>query len=353
MLLLGGLFALCVLAAEPDPVAQSEDFIAKGTYAIPIKRYPPKYPAKALRAGIEGWVVVNFSVLEDGSTDDIVVLDSSIEEYFDQEAIKTVKRWKYKPATWDGIPVLQGNKNASIVFTMSDAQLVLTGKFKSSYEEAQQAIANDNLEKAKKVIDELDASKKRKISEVCHLDILKADYLRKLGDHVNTLRYLNRALVIADVAVEKHMYVRLLKLAFEENVNANNYLSALEHFDTLLKVDSTLSPQDSIRARALEIRETIKSSEDIVTQGEIRQCDDCLPDTVFWQHDLNRDRFSIDKVEGEVWEAEIICGFQSVSLAYSPGAIWSTEDDWGRCHIRIFGEIGTTLQLTEFAQIPD
>ena len=86
---------------------------------------------------------------------------------------------------------------------------------------AQQAINNGNLDAAKKVIDKLDSGKKRKISEVCHLDILKADYLLKSGDHANTLRYLNRALVIADVAVEKSTWIRLLKLAFEENVHAN------------------------------------------------------------------------------------------------------------------------------------
>lgn len=351
VLLFGFVYALCAQAAEPESVSESEEYLAQGTYAIPIRRSAPRYPPKALRAGIEGWVVVNFSVQEDGSTDDIVVIDSSIEDYFDSEAIRTVKRWKYKPATWDGIPVMQGNKKESIVFTMSDANPVLTGKFRSSYQEAQDAINNGSLESAKKIIDKLDSGKKRKISEVCHLDILKAGYLRKAGDRVNTLRYLNRALVIADVAVNKSTWNQLLKLTFEENVHANNYVAALENYKTLLKLEPDLSSSDPIRARAQEIRNIINSNEDIITIGAITQCADCLPDTVYWQHDLNRNRFSISDVEGEVWEAEILCGFQSVSLAFNPGAVWSVEDDWGQCQIRVFGETGTTLQLNEFADL--
>ena len=76
-----------------------------------------------------------------------------------------------------------------------------------------------------------------------------------------------------------------------------------------------------------------------------------LPLGFYWQHDLNRNRFSISDVDGEVWEAEILCGFKSVSLAYNPGAVWSAEEDWGKCQVRVFGEMGTTLQLTEFADL--
>jgi hypothetical protein len=54
---------------------------------------------------------------------------------------------------------------------MSDASLFLTGRFLTSYEDAQQAINSGNLDKAKRIIDSLDEGKKRKITEVCHLDI--------------------------------------------------------------------------------------------------------------------------------------------------------------------------------------
>lgn len=38
----------------------------------------------------------------------------------------------------------------------------------------------------------------------------------------------------------------------------------------------------------------------------------------FWGHILNRSRFSIDQVVGEVYEIEIVCQYNSVTVVYDP-----------------------------------
>ena len=277
-----------------------------------------------------------------------MVLNASIVGYFEKEAIKTVSTWTYQPATWNGNPVAQANMTASIIFTMTNSNVEVTGSFRSNYEKANTAILGGDLSGAKSIIDKLDSGKKKRLSEVCHLDILKATYWQSRGDNAETLHYVNRALVIADVAVSNDMYTSLLRQAIAAEEASHNYISALNHYKTLLEVEGDISADDPIRGVVKQIEEVIGSEGAIVTNGKISQCADCLPDTLYWHHFLNRNRFSIAQVTGEVGEIEILCGFQSVSLIYNPEAILSVEKDWGQCYLRVFGEQGTILQLTEF-----
>lgn len=75
--------------------------------AQPIVRLEPKYPTKARRDGIEGYVVLKFVVLEDGSVSDIEVIEAKPKRIFNREAIRALKKWKYKPKIVDGKAVKQ------------------------------------------------------------------------------------------------------------------------------------------------------------------------------------------------------------------------------------------------------
>lgn len=62
---------------------------------------PPKYSSKASDAQYEGTCELSVIVGTDGRTSDIRVL-SAVGMGLDEEAIKAVKRWKFKPAMQDG-----------------------------------------------------------------------------------------------------------------------------------------------------------------------------------------------------------------------------------------------------------
>lgn len=68
----------------------------------PIVRIEPRYPAKAARDGITGYVKLKFVVTEFGSVSDVEVTESVPEQVFDRQAIKAVQKWKYKPSIVDG-----------------------------------------------------------------------------------------------------------------------------------------------------------------------------------------------------------------------------------------------------------
>ncbi|PLX56425.1 MAG: energy transducer TonB [Chromatiales bacterium] len=70
--------------------------------AIPIVRINPRYPRQALLNGIEGYVRLEFTILEDGSVKDVVVAESRPGQVFDRSAVLAVMKWKFKPRIIDG-----------------------------------------------------------------------------------------------------------------------------------------------------------------------------------------------------------------------------------------------------------
>ena len=68
-----------------------------------LQRVPPSYPQAAIRAGVEGTVVVQARVKTDGTVAETRVSQSIPE--LDDAAAACVKRWSFKPATAGGAPV--------------------------------------------------------------------------------------------------------------------------------------------------------------------------------------------------------------------------------------------------------
>jgi TonB family protein len=87
-----------------------EDFVIE--YQAPGRTQPPEvisrvganYTREAGRAGIQGTVVLAATVDETGKARDVHV-ERSLDPGLDQEAIKAVSRWRFRPGREDGHPV--------------------------------------------------------------------------------------------------------------------------------------------------------------------------------------------------------------------------------------------------------
>lgn len=62
----------------------------------PVMRIEPEYPKTAAKQGIEGSVVLQFSVKPDGSVANVKVIRSNPETVFDESAAVALQQWKYK-----------------------------------------------------------------------------------------------------------------------------------------------------------------------------------------------------------------------------------------------------------------
>lgn len=70
-----------------------------------LSRIPPRYPYRAERKKIEGWVKVSFIITEQGSVQDAVVIDAQPKGVFDMAALQAILKWRFKPRISDGKPV--------------------------------------------------------------------------------------------------------------------------------------------------------------------------------------------------------------------------------------------------------
>jgi protein TonB len=65
----------------------------------------PNYPEAARRKGIEGTVILQVSVADDGQPSDVAAATSSGHDMLDAEALRTVRRWRFRPALSRDRPV--------------------------------------------------------------------------------------------------------------------------------------------------------------------------------------------------------------------------------------------------------
>lgn len=69
---------------------------------IPLVRIPPRYPMRAARRKIEGWVKVEFTITENGTVKDAVVVDAQPADIFNRAALQAIAKWKFKAKIIDG-----------------------------------------------------------------------------------------------------------------------------------------------------------------------------------------------------------------------------------------------------------
>jgi protein TonB len=85
--------------------------------AVPQVRIDPEYPMRAQQQGIEGWVIVQYTVSKDGSVREAKALDAKPSGIFERAATQAVMNWKFSPAIRDGKPIEQSLK-AKITFNL-------------------------------------------------------------------------------------------------------------------------------------------------------------------------------------------------------------------------------------------
>lgn len=77
--------------------------VSDGEY-LPIVRVEPQYPARAAQMGLEGWVLVQFTVTTQGTVRDAVVVESS-NRMFERPATDAALRFRFRPRVINGEPI--------------------------------------------------------------------------------------------------------------------------------------------------------------------------------------------------------------------------------------------------------
>jgi periplasmic protein TonB len=106
--------------------------ISDGDY-LPIVKVQPQYPRRALSRGMTGWVIVEFTVTEQGTVKNPVAIENcgwiknarkegecvdNPNSVFDSAAMKAASKFKYKPKVIDGNPVETAGVQNKITFEL-------------------------------------------------------------------------------------------------------------------------------------------------------------------------------------------------------------------------------------------
>jgi len=106
--------------------------VSNGEY-LPLVKVQPIYPRAALERGLEGWVMVEFTVNDIGAVENAAVIehcafiprdDRQCDGYpnpiFDKAALKAASKFKYKPRFIDGVAVATAGVKNMITFELED-----------------------------------------------------------------------------------------------------------------------------------------------------------------------------------------------------------------------------------------
>src|SRR5690606_108828 len=80
-------------------------------------------PRTPMGVPLEGWVKVRYSVLANGTTDAVRVVESMPPQLDSKAAVAAVKEWKFSPATTGGEAVDWHNNESTIVFDSENVPL--------------------------------------------------------------------------------------------------------------------------------------------------------------------------------------------------------------------------------------
>lgn len=87
--------------------------------AVPLVRVNPQYPSRALIAGVEGWVHLEFTVSAAGTVKDVKILDADPRGYFEKAAEQAVLKYKYKPKVEEGAAVERAGMQIILSFKLN------------------------------------------------------------------------------------------------------------------------------------------------------------------------------------------------------------------------------------------
>lgn len=111
------------LANHAKPAIDSN----KINLATPVKRVAPVYPQEAASNNQEGSVILQFDITENGSTDNIRIIDSFPDGVFDASATTALKQWQYKPRIQGGKAERQAGILVQLDFRLDEETAMKAG----------------------------------------------------------------------------------------------------------------------------------------------------------------------------------------------------------------------------------
>lgn len=321
---------------EPAPEVEVDSFHGPRLLA-PLVR--PVYPHGRLIAGEESWVQLNFMVDSEGKPYEFVVTDSIGDNAFKGAAIRAVKQWRYRPASYNGENIDAGARQ-KVIFQIEDQPKAVTRKFARIQNQLREAIAEDDKEKADRYMKMLDRERKLTLYEDAAFNFSKYEYLSKWGTEEEQLKALDRA--IANESGDNFLPIEAFEFALGRQLplllKKRDYQRAYRTYRKLIRQDLDEQAKSWLAgvAEALDELKNNQVAYDVAAT---------IPDSASWNIELFKDEFWIEDVEGRVVELKLRCFGEMRIIRFEPGIKYKVEKLYGMCNLEVLGDQETTFKL--------
>lgn len=338
--------------AEP-PREELLVVLASGVEPKPIDIVRPIYPRAAAVNGVESWVQLGFVVTEEGTVTEIEVLESGgrsrVHRDIEKAAVKALKRWRFEPATVDGVPVRR-TATQTIDFMLDPSIPSVTPGFKKQAAEAADALTQGDLDRMKSTLEALNERPLQTKSERMFRSFLWGMYFEASGEQARALEEAESALGVFHDTERTAAYYELLRMTFRLNALESNFRTALLRYEELRSDEGVLAEEDPIHGQAQRVRDRLDGNEAIAVSGVTERCERCDGDTYLFARDLNRNRFYVDAAPDVVERIKIDCGPAHVSFAWRADLVWKLDHEPGACEVTIYGQPNRPVTLVELSE---
>lgn len=303
-----------------------------------LERVEVEAPKNAFGMPAEGWVRVRYSVLADGTTADVRVVDVMPPKMGTKNAVSAVQKWKFKPATVGGQPVDWHNNESVIVFDQENIPLEPSQFFARGYGQIVNLVTQQNYERAKRQTTTMLESQASRLNEIGLLQAQAAMLHVATSDLHDAYDAILRATDPEVVTLNDPELASALRYRFGIELELGRFESALESYARLAAIEE-LPDDDAVKQQAEALRQALRPDAAIEVKGRVAR----EP----WHYKPTRRTFGFKDVNGSIRRLELECNRRRQTLEFSLDVEWTIPESWGACTVTVDARRDTTFTLVE------
>lgn len=220
---------LAVLANTGVNAGESANAQTTDKTAVLVKRVPPRYPAKAIERGQEGWVDLNFTVTPEGTTSGIRVRAEYPRHVFTRSAINALAKWTYTPRFENSVAVPQDNNHTVFSFALTDSTAIRES-LRPQFAAATDAIDAQDWDGATKIVTQVMAGESLNLFELASIEDIRGRIAFGRNEFAAAADSFARALEITARFNAETRY-NISEMLVIAAINGGEFVRALEAFD--------------------------------------------------------------------------------------------------------------------------
>ena len=307
-----------------------------------IEHSKPRYPRQALSRGIEGWVTMQLMVDTKGNTYDIEVVDSNGNRSLELAAVRAAKKFKYKPAEFQGEPI-DASALYRTTFVRRDHKF-LSKTFTTLFNQFQTAVKESRQSDMELLISKLDEFEITTLYESTLAQLMKGVYATSIDDLEGTRRAYGAVLGLnADFNFFTEEQARSFRLiSLQAQVATGHGRAALNTWSKLEPVLSDEQLRRKLTSQMTKVQSVLEGNASISVSGLIPAC-------ASFAYQLAKPSFALSRVVGELEEVKLYCEKGRVAFPVAEDVIYTVKKELGNCNLVVFGAPEATFEIIDGA----